>query len=350
MQVWLGSKGATFFIHYLILCHMPMFSETLPGFLAAYKHKVSDSHMPQQASRTLCETFSAYYNLAKDNFTTAENVLVGIHTRSVLFLLQLAITTCNQIAENRQPQIVLQMCNDSFTQSSEDASNNINLRVHQTQFPQSSKACAEYVHSNPPQILIAQITPHFTKNIWSSAVVIFPVTTDSHLRYAYRAVKCVLKDLLSETGALPTLPIQRATTLACSPWMLAYEARCRRFVQIVTDVTVKTCVQYGFVVRRAKSMANYDATYTVGIEMENAHVSTQQLTQLKKKGVIVEMLSGTTRVRIIFDGLLNGPAALEAMSIVDSVPKAVDSWKPNRAFLNQHVGTLQTVIKSIFLS
>ena len=305
MQVWLGSKGATFFIHYLILCHMPMFSETLPGFLAAYKHKVSDSHMPQQASRTLRETFSAYYNLAKDNFTTAENVLVGIHTRSVLF---------------------------------------------QTQFPQSSKACAEYVHSNAPQILIAQITPHFTKNIWSSAVVIFPVTTDSHLRYAYRAVKCVLKDLLSETGALPTLPIQRATTLACSPWMLAYEARCRRFVQIVTDVTVKTCVQYGFVVRRAKSMANYDATYTVGIEMENAHVSTQQLTQLKKKGVIVEMLSGTTRVRIIFDGLLNGPAALEAMSIVDSVPKAVDSWKPNRAFLNQHVGTLQTVIKSIFLS
>ena len=327
---------------------MPMFSETLPGFLAAYKHKVSDSHMPQQASRTLCETFSAYYNLAKDNFTTAENVLVGIHTRSVLFLLQLAITTCNQIAEKGQPQIILQMCNDSCMKSSENARDNINLHVHQTQFPQSSKAYAEYVHANPPQILLAQITPHFTKNTWSSAVVIFPVTTDSRLRYAYRAVKCVLQDLLTETGALPTLPIQRATILACSPWMLAYEARCRRFVQIVTDIILNTCFQYGFVVQHAKSMENFDATYSIGIEIENAHVSTQQLTQLKKKRVIVEMLSGTSRVRLIFDNLIDAPAALEAMSTVDSAPKAMASWEPNRTFLNQHVTPLETILQSIF--
>lgn len=327
-----------------------MFSNTLPGFSAAYKHKGSDSHMPQQASRTLCETFSAYYNLSKDNFTSAENVLVGIHTRSVLFFLELAITTCNQISDKDQPQIVLQMSNDSCTKSSEHASDNINLRVHQTQFPQSSKACAEYVHSNPPQILVAQITPHFTKNTWSSAVVVFPATTDSHLRYAYRVVKCVLKDLLSETGALPTLPIQRATTLACSPWMLAYEARCRRSVQIITDMIVKTYVQYGFVVRRAKSMMNFDATYSVGIEIENAHISTQQLTQLKKKGVIVDILSGTSRVRLIFDGLLDGSAALEAMSTGDSASKAVVSWEPNQTFLNQHVAPLQTIIQNIFLS
>lgn len=331
---------------------MSMFPRILPGFTAACKHKATDSQIPQHASRTLCETFSAYYNQTKDNFTSSENVLVGIHTRSMLFHLQLAITTCNQINEKEQPQIVLQMCNElhSMRTSSKDATDNVNLFVHTTYFPQSTEAYARYVHANPPQILVAQMTPHFTKNTWSSAVIVFPIVTDPRIRYAYRAVKCVLHDLLTETGALPTQPIHRATILACSPWMLAYEARCRRFVQIVTDAALTICVQSGVVVQKAESTEDFDGTYSVGLEMENAHVSTQHLTQLKKKGVTIHMISGTSRIRLVFDSLVNGPAALEAMSTVDSAPKAVALWEPNHTFLNQHVGTLQKTLKSIFLS
>lgn len=329
---------------------MSMFPHILPGFTAACKYKATDSQLPQPASRSLCETFSAHYNQAKEHFTAADNVLVGVHTRSVLFLLQLAITTCNQIAEQKQPHIALHVGKDSPSPPSNEETHNVHLHVHTTHFPQSTQDYATYVHAHPPQILVAQMTPLFTKGAWSSAVIVFPIVTDPRLRYAFRAVKCVLQDLLTETGALPTQPIQRATVLACSPWMLAYEARCRRLVQVVTEAAKTTCVRCGVVVRQAESTEGFDGTYSVGLEIENAHISTQHLTQLRIKGVTIHMLSGTSRTRLVLDKVLNGPAAVEALSAVESSPKAVASWNPNKAFMHQHVDPLLNTLQSIFLS
>ena len=324
-----------------------MFPHPPPGFRTELKRACPTPHLPHAALPALREAVAEYYNRRAPDFTSADHVLVGVSQRSVLFLLHLVVATCNQVAVDGHPLFALRV-DDEATNGRTDETR-LDLHVATAAFPQTPDACAAHVHATPQRVLVGEVTPRFTGGTWSAAVVVFPRVARRSLQTALTAVRGVLGDVLHETGALPTLPVQRATLLACSPWMLAYEARCRRLATVATEAALVALQSVGLTGRRADATDAFDPTYAAAVELENEAVSTTALVALEAAGGAHATVAGTDRVRLVLDGLVDGPQALRHVAPTAETAEAVAAWTPDDGFRTGHLQRIHDVLGSVFL-
>lgn len=327
-----------------------MFPHPPSGFRTELKRACPTPHLSHAALPTLREAVAEYYNRCAPGFTSADHVLVGVSARSVLFLLHLVVATCNQVAADGQPMFAL--CIDTNTAANKPTSiheTQLDIHVTTAMFPQPPDACAAHVHASPQRVLVGEVTPRFTGGEWSAAVVVFPRVARRVLQTALTAVRGVLGDVLNETGALPTLPVQRATLLACSPWMLAYEARCRRLASVATEEALEALRSAELMGRRADPTDTFDPAYVSAVELENEAVPTTALIALEAAGGAHATVSGTDRVRLVLDGLVDGPRALCHVAPTAETAEAVATWTPDDGFRAAHLQRITDVVGRIFL-
>ena len=324
-----------------------MFPQPPLGFHTELKRACPTSHLPHVALPALREAVAEYYNRRAPDFTTADHVLVGVSQRSVLFLLHLVVATCNQVAVDGQPLFTLRVDDEATNGRAEET--RLDIHVVTAAFPQPPDACAAHVHATPQRVLVGEVTPRFTGGAWSAAVVVFPRVARRSLQTALTAVRGVLGEVLQETGALPTLPVQRATLLACSPWMLAYEARCRRLATVASEAALVALQQVGLTGRRADATDAFDPTYAAAVELENDAVPTMALVALEAAGGEHATVAGTDRVRLVFDGFVDGPQALRYVAPIAETAEEVAAWTPDDGFRTEHLQRINDVLGSVFL-
>lgn len=326
-----------------------MFPHPPPGFRTELKRACPTPHLPHVALPALRGAVAEYYNRRAPDFTSADHVLVGVSQRSVLFLLHLVVATCNQVSVDGQPLFALCVDADATPASTTVHEARLNIHVATAAFPQTPDACAAHVHATPQRVLVGEVTPRFTGGAWSAAVVVFPRVARRALQTALTAVRGVLGDVLHETGALPTVPVQRATLLACSPWMLAYEARCRRLATVATEAALTALQSVGLTGRRADATDAFYPTYAAAVELENEAVPTTALVALRTAGGAHATVAGTDRVRLVLDGLVDGPQALRHVAPTAETAEAVAAWTPDDGFRTGHLQRITDVLSSVFL-
>ena len=212
-------------------------------------HEASTTLPPTHPPPSLAQSVASYYNQSTDGFTTPKHVVFGVHQRSLLFLLHLAVETYNKCISNTQPvlKLVIHTTIESLHQAKATPPNHISqtktmhLHALHTSFPNTcahNKAITDVPY---PCILVAQVSSLLTSNVWQCGFAVFPLIERSEAQTVYTALRGILHELQQETGALCSTTTHRLMQLSASPMMLAYASR----VHAITK-GVSTCIAKHF--------------------------------------------------------------------------------------------------------
>jgi hypothetical protein len=185
-------------------------------------------HHPAPAIPALTEAIAGYYNQSTTDFTTSKHIVVGLHQKSLLFLLHLACKTFNECATRQQQRVTLrqhQVGQVLDKVSPAMPTSNI-VHVLPIAFPDTCTNNQRATTLPRPCILVAEMPVLFTNHQWNGAFAVFPHLARSHEQTVHTALRNIVKELQTELGALPTLAVQRGMLLACSPMVLAYASKC----------------------------------------------------------------------------------------------------------------------------
>ena len=312
-----------------------MFKSGVNGFSSELRRQPNESCAPTAPSQLVRETVANIYSTITPGYTTPDHVLVGIHTTSLMFLLNLAINTYNQCALDKEENCKLSILalDDTSTEKGDHM-----LRVVCGSFPQSIDERNVLIHSSHSRILIADVSEHITRGEWSCAVMIFPkVIGHSIMNTIYK----IVDELLKETMAMPTPQVYRALIFTCSPWMLHYDARCRRLASASMDFLQNELADFG---NSLYCPNTTDKPYTVMIEVENTLLPTTTLSALEKIGVVFTTVPQTTRSRLVFDRLLDGDSCIGKIAPNASTEQAVSAWIPDKEFETKYCKDLRAAI------
>lgn len=105
----------------------------------------------------------------------------------------------------------------------------------------------------------------------------------------------------------------------------------------------------GLTGRRADATDAFDPTYAAAVELENEAVSTTALVALDAAGGAHATVAGTDRVRLVLDGLVDGPQALRHVAPTAETAEAVAAWTPDDGFHTGHLQRITDVVSGVFL-
>lgn len=183
----------------------------------------------QQNNVALSKAIATYYNQSTSDFTTPSHVVVGVHKRSLLFLLHLACKTFNECATRQQARLTIRQHTVDIIASALHKpafANRECVDVLSFAFPNTARVNQIATSLPRPCVLVAELPTLFTGGTWSCAFAVFPHLTRSRAQTIYTAVRNIVCDLQTEAGAAPTTITQQRALLACSPMVLAFAARC----------------------------------------------------------------------------------------------------------------------------
>jgi hypothetical protein len=206
-----------------------------PSFLDEIGRR-SETHLPCRPALPLQQAIATYYNTCTPNFTKPSHVVVGTHTRALLFLLHLAAKTFNECAVATQPKLALRMSAATASvdpaadpvareDPREDPKGDHVIRVCSMRFPSPTESIDEVTTRSQPHIVVSEMPELLTHGKWGCAFAVFPNIARSNHQTLCTALRGILLELQDELGAYPVPGVQRGALLAFSPWMLSYATR-----------------------------------------------------------------------------------------------------------------------------
>lgn len=281
-----------------------------PGFEAELRRAHRNPHLPCESLPGLCRAVADHYNTDAPEYTNAAHVVVGTHADSLVFLLRLAVETCNQCAvptvhddtpprADRTPWTLYERSHDAPHDAPHDDATRgttpLAIPFQRGEFPETTTTRADLVHASPPLLRVSYVTTHFTGGNWSCAFVVFPSGLPRPLQTAYTSVRYALTELLREVRAQPSAAVQHAAVLATTPWMVSYYDRRKQAMYVATQTVVAAFARVGVDVVPADDPV-------VAVTLSDAVVSTAARTGFAAHGVSTTSHRGQLRLTFAHPG------------------------------------------------
>ena len=202
-----------------------------------YQHKLT---------KTLPQIVANHFNTYHTAFTTKDHICVGVHCKSILFMLQLAVNTYNRCKTTSQSKLKLKSISHTADTTHVDQTSSATSCEQHTICVQhcTCPITKEDVltHTQQRVVLVFDVPHVLTEQKWSCAFAVFPhVQQHSESQTEWTSVRRICNEIQKEIGTIPTSNIQTSASLVFTPWVLSFVWKHSIFVRGIELYFISQC-------------------------------------------------------------------------------------------------------------